>query len=1092
MRKPTAVASAVAVVLCAALLPSWSSTRLLRFPDIHDGAIVFCYAGDLWTASSTGGRATRLTTHPGQELFPKFSPDGRWIAFTAQYDGDEQVYVMPATGGVPRQLTYYPARGPLPPRWGYDNQVYGWTPDGSSVLFRSMREGWSLTDTRLFTVPADGGLPVALPMPVSGAGDFSPDASKLVYSPLVRDFRTWKRYQGGWAQNLYIFDLETLEQKQITDDPRTERDPMWIGEKIYFASDRSGTLNIYEYDPTTSSLSQLTESTTWDVRWPSAGPGGTIVFELGGELSVLDTATGQSRAVSITVPTDALPTRPEFISVADRIEQFELSPKGERALFVARGDVFSAPIEHGPTRNLTGSSGAHDKWARWSPDGSRIVFISDMDGEEELYLVPGDGSAQPEQLTDGGTAMRYAPEWSPDGTRIAFSDKEGRLHVLTLADRGLELVADEPRGQLLDYVWSPDSKHIAFSMTDPSGFSSIYIWTRGATDPRRVTGPDFNEFGPAWAPSGDYLYYLSDREFAPQIASFEWNYAGDRETSIYALALRKDVSHPFPPRIDEVTLGPDDEEEDAKKNETSGKDDVPDVRIDFENLGDRVTRFPIEADNYSALAAVEGHVLYVRGGPFYYGRPSDIKPSLQVFSLEKREAKTLAEAIGGYALARDGSKVLVRHEDGFKLYDTKPEQGEPKAVSTAGLRMQLDPVAEWRQIFDEVWRRFRDFFYVKNMHGYDWEALREQYRPWLDHLGHRSDLNYVIGEMIAELNVGHAYKAGGDYEMPARPAVALLGALLELDPEAGRYRIARLLPGHNEEPRYRSPLTEVGVNVSEGDYLLAIDGETLTADVNPYRVLRHKGSQPVTLTVGETPEPGEARDVTVEPVTSEASLHYLDMVLTRRAMVDEMTGGRVAYLHVPNMSADGIYEFIKWFYGQVRKEGLVVDVRSNGGGNVSQMLIERLRRELLAVGFPRTSDTPNTYPATVFHGPMVCILDENSASDGDIFPAMFREAGLGPLIGKRSWGGVIGITDRGTLIDGGQVFVPEFGFGSADGEWIIEGTGVTPDIEVDQTARDVIEGRDPQLERAVSEVLSLMEARPMDLPDRPADPVRTN
>ena len=1079
-------------LLALAADPSSAQTKLLRFPDLFGDRVVFSYAGDLWTASAAGGDAVRLTAHPGLELFPRFSPDGEWLAFTGQYDGDEQVYVMPASGGPPRQLTFYPAVGPLPPRWGYDNQVYDWTPDGEAVLFRSLRYGGGLLESRLFRVPAGGGLPEPLPMPKAGAGDYSPDGARVVYSPLFRDFRTWKRYQGGWAQDLYIFDLASHDLVQVTDHPRSDRDPMWIGDSVVFSSDRDGKLNLYAYDVGTGAVEQLTRHATWDVRWPSDDGSGRIVYELDGELVIFDLAAKTSTPISIRVPDDGLSRRPSRVSAAGQIEDFELSPKGERALFVARGDIFTAPIEHGVTRNLTRSSGAHDKWARWSPDGRRVAFVSDRDGEEEIWLVDQDGSGEPEQLTDGGSAMRYAPEWSPDGERLAFSDKEGRLYVLEVAGREMRQIADEERGQLRTYEWSPHGGHLAFLMSDPNGFSSIWIWSLGEETPRRVTGELFNEFDLAWDPEGDYLFYLADREYAPQISSIEWNFATDRETYIYALALRDDVEHPFPPRSDEVTIdGGDGEGEEEKEGEEEAGPDEP-IQIDFDGLASRVARIPVEADNYGGLSAVEGHLVYVRGTPFYYGRPSDLEPEIHIFSFEEREAKTLAADTGGYALSRDGKKILVRHGGAFKLYDVGMGGGDSaQAVSTAGLMVDRVPAEEWEQIFEEVWRRFRDFFYVENMHGYDWEALREQYRPWLAHVAHRSDLNYVIGEMIAELNVGHAYISGGDFEIPDRPRAALLGAELVLDEEEGRYRIARILEGHNEEDRYRSPLTEIGVAVAEGDYLLAIDGEELTAGVNPYRLLLHKAGRPVEITVASGPSPEGARAVEINPVSDESDLRYLNWVLANRRRVEETTEGRVGYLHLPNMGAAGLREFIKWYYPQIRKEGLVIDVRGNGGGNVSQMLIGRLARTLLGTRFSRTGgDVAQTYPNEVFVGHLVCLLNEDSASDGDIFPHRFREAGLGPLIGKRSWGGVVGITNRGDLIDGGTVFVPEFGTNAVDGSWVIEGHGVEPDIVVENDAKSLLAGRDPQLERGIAEVVRRIEEEPRPLPSRPADPVK--
>ena len=1092
------------------------STKLLRFPDIHGDRVAFVYAGDIWIAPADGGAARRLTAHPGLELFPKFSPDGEWIAFTGQYDGDEQVYVIPTVGGAPKQLTYYPASGPLPPRWGYDNQVYGWTRDGAEVLFRSMRYGWDLTDTQLFLVSVEGGLPTPLPMPISGAGDLSPDGTRVVYSPLTRDFRSWKRYQGGWAQDLWTFDLESYETRRVTQDPRTDRDPMWIGDTVYFASDRTGTLNLYAHDLASGETRQLTRSTRWDVRWPSDDEEGRIVYELGGELEVFDVASGESRRLAIQVPTDALPTRASRIPVADAIEDFELSPKGERALFVARGDVFSVPIEKGPVRNLTHSSGAHDKAAVWSPDGSKIAFLSDMSGEEQLYVIDQAGTGEPERLTDSFRMMLYAPRWSPDGERIALTDKEGRLHVVTVASKAVREIANSPGGFIMDHAWAPGGDHLAFSMPDATGFSSLYVWSAGDGEVRRVTGELFNEFAPAWGPKGDYLYYLADRSFAPQIGSFEFNYVVDRESGIYALALREDVEPLLPPESDEVTIegaadeedGEADEGEDgeagegdqddgdgdkAEDKEAAKQSDEP-LRIDFDGLADRVVRVPVPFENYQFLVALPGEpakLLYAEGDPFYYGRqdgPGGVR--VHAYDLAEREAKQVADDVQGGAVSDDGSKLLARQRGAFKLYELAGG-GDPKTVSTDGLELWREPREEWAAIFDEVWRRFRDFFYVETMHGYDWRALREQYEPLLEHVGHRSDLNYVISEMIAELNVSHAYIAGGDYDVPDRPDVALPGAWFELDEAAGRYRISRVLEGDNQDPRYRSPLEEIGVDVREGDYVLAIDGEELAGSDNPYRLLRFKSDRPVELTLSSRPTVEGARKVSFEPIESEDSLLYLDWVSANRERVERMTGGRVGYLHIPDMGSDGIWEFIKHFYGQIRKEGLVIDVRNNGGGNVSAMLIERLQRRLLAAQYARTSDFPTPYPGTVFHGHLVCVMNENSASDGDIFPAMFKEAGLGPLIGKRTWGGVIGISGRGPLIDGGDVFVPEFGFVSKDGEWVIEGHGVDPDIEVDNDPKSLLEGRDPQLEKAVEVILQAIEADPRRLPARPAPPVKT-
>ncbi|BCW94153.1 MAG: tricorn protease [Thermoanaerobaculum sp.] len=1080
-----------------------AQTKLLRFPDVYGGEVVFCYAGDLWKAPAGGGLAVRLTAHPGQELFPKFSPDGKWIAFTGQYDGDEQVYVIPSQGGEPKQLTYYPAKGPLAPRHGYDNQVYGWTPDGSAVLFRSFMDAdGGRTETALYTVKLTGGLPEKLPMPTAGAGDFSPDAKKMVYSPLFRDFRTWKRYEGGWAQDLYIVDLASLALTPVSPTKRTERDPMWIGDKVYFVSDRDGTLNLYSFDPRNQNTEQLTHSKTWDVRWASSDNRRFIVYEFGGELRLFDTQTREDRAIPITVPDDGLAARPSWYRADKNVEDFALSPAGERALFVARGDIFTVPVEKGPTRNLTQSSGAHDKWARWSPDGKYVAFVSDADGEENIYLVAQDGSEKPVQLTKGLTAMLYAPEWAPTGTHLAFADKDGKVYLLDVAKKAYELIAQDERSRVQDYSFSPDGQFLAFSLSDANENRSIYIYSLPEKKLHRVTDELFDEWEPVWDPEGNYLYFLSDREFTPQISQVEWNFAGNRMTRLYALVLKKDGQHPFPPESDEVKVesekqkneaeagGEKEADKQGEKGKAKPEKKLPTVVVDFEGLGQRVVPVPLEGENYGGLAAVKGYLLYIKRGAPFYGRDSYAKPGLYIYDLKKREESLLVGEVGSYALSADGKKVLVQQGKAYKVYDVKPQAKDPKTVSTADLKVYRVPQEEWAEIFREVWRRYRDFFYVRNMHGYDWKAIGEQYQKLLPYVKHRSDLNYLLGEMVSELNVGHAYIQGGDFEIPERPQVALPGARFALDEKAGRYRIAKIFTGDPFDDKYRAPLSEVGVDARVGDYVLAVDGVELKAHDNIYRLLQHK-KDPVTLTLNSKPSFEGARKVTYKPIFDESNLLYYEWVKENREKVAALSGGRIGYLHIPDMGAEGIYEFIKWYYPQIRKEGLVIDVRSNGGGNVSQWIIERLDNKLLGTRFGNRGDQARTYPYTVFHGHMACLLNQTSASDGDIFPHMFRKAGLGPLIGKRSWGGVVGISSHGPLIDGGQVFVPEQGTNDVDGSWIIEGHGVDPDIEVENDPASVIAGRDNQLERAVAYLLEKIEKEPRKLPQRPPDPVKT-
>jgi len=1059
---------------------------------------VFTYAGDLWTVSAQGGTAARLTSHPGMELFAKFSPDGRQLAFTGQYGGDEQVYVMPSEGGAPRQLTFYPTPGPLPDRWGYDNQVYGWTPDGTAILFRSTRDGHSHIDCRLYTVPARGGAATALPMPLSGAGHYSPDGKRIVYSPLWRDFRSEKRYQGGWANDLYIFDLEQPALVRVTDDPRTDRDPMWIGSAVYFNSDRSGVFNLYRYDIAKRETTQVTHYTDWDVRWPSADADGQIVYELDGELHVYDTREDSDRKLAIEVPTDDTTQRPQPVNAADNIESESINPLGDRLVVVARGDVFTVPIEHGVTRNLTHSSNAHDREAAWSSDGKRLAFVSDRTGEEEVYVQVQDGSAPAAQVTFESRGRYYAPRWSGDDTRIAVADQTGRLYVIDIAAKRRIEIAKDPLELARDYQWSPDGRFLGYTRNQASGYSGVFIWSAADGMSRRVTPEFFNAQSPSWAPNGELLYFLSAREYPPLISTVEFNFATDRQIGIFALALHRGVKNPFGVRDDEPG---DDKKYDGRDKAGSNDKAKAAVKIEFDGIMQRVIRVPEDADDLSELHVSDEMLLYQRNGPFYYGRDPSMKPSVVAYSIKDREAKTVAEDVTSWSATADGKHVLARlaskemkyyevpkSEDG-KSDDAKSE--DAKSVSLAGLASTRVPAEEWREIYAEVWRRYRDYFYVSNMHGYDWAGLRRKYEPLIEHVGHRADLNYVIAEMISELTVQHAYIEGGDLGLPKRPFVALPGALFELDAKAGRYRIAKIYAGQNEEERYRSPLTEVGVDVHVGDYVLAINGRELDAGTDPYQLLQAPADQPAEWRVAATPDGRSARTIRYLPLATEADLRYLEWTAANRARVDRMSQDRIGYIHIPDMGEAGIREFVKWWFPQVRKEAIVVDERDNGGGNISEMLIERLARTLHGTGFSRNHDVADTYPHVVQLGPKVALINEDTASDGDIFANAFRDYKIGKLIGKRTWGGAVGITDHGPLLDGGIVYVPEFGTADAEGRWIIEGHGVDPDIVVEQDPVEVMHGRDPQLERGVQELMRLLPVAPRGLPERPAAPIKT-
>ena len=1080
----------------ATLVPSIAdaATRLLRFPDVCADRIVFTYAGDLWTVGTRGGTAIRLTAGPGVEQAAHFSPDCSQIAFTGQYSGDDQVFVIPASGGEPRQLTWYPTPGPLPQRWGIDSQVYGWSPDGKAVIFRSIRQAVGISNPQLFRVAENGGLPSALPMPTAGSGEYSPNGTQIIYSPKFRDYRTWNRYVGGWAQDLYIYDIAGKTAKNITNDPNTDRDPMWLADAIYFLSDRGEHLNLYRYDTASGATKQLTNYKGQDARWANGDGKSQIVFEVDGGLHLYDTSTNTDKSLDISVPSDRVPSRASTRDVGKFIEDFALSGNGKRAAFIARGEVFNVPMEHGITVNLTHTPGAHEREVAWSADGKHVAYVSDESGEEAIWARNADGSGA-RQLNTEKLGRLYAPRWAPDGSRIAFIDSDSRLHIVPASGGASVLVADDPGFSRRDYAWSPGSHYLAYSVTDKdTQLPKLIVYDVAGKANYPIGDAHFNAYSPAFSPDGKLLFFVGDREWAPQLSGVEWNYASNRSAAILAVTLRGDVTNPFAPRNDSAT-GKDEkdekkDDEDKKKDKQKPAKESINDRIDFNGLDQRLVRVPIEPDNVQWIAVTQKSLLYVVSDATYYGRESAQKPRLKAWSFEDRESKDVFEGVEGLALSDDGSTVLIKSGDAYKRIDLSEAKPEPKDIKLDGLFAEVDPKAEYAEIFREVWRRYRDHYYVQNMHGYDWNAIRAKYEPLLADVGDRSDLNYLIGQMIAELSSSHAYVAGGDLGLPERPHVALLGARFELDAASNRYRIGTILAGENDEERYRSPLTEVGVDVKQGDYVLAINGQALNGNDNPYRLLRSPKGQLVQLTVNSRASMDGARSVLVNPIGSEAELNYFAWAAHNRDYVAKASNGQIGYLHIPDMGGDGIREFIKWFYPQLRKPGLVIDVRDNGGGNVSPMIIERLSRKLLGLDYGRGAELTGTYPQQTFIGHLAALCNGTTASDGDIFSYMFKQAKLGPLIGTRTWGGVVGINDWGPLIDGGTTNVPQFASANTEGQWVIEGHGVDPDIVVDEDVASTMAGRDPQLDRAIAEIKARMAADPVALPPKPADPVK--
>ncbi|HUV31453.1 MAG TPA: S41 family peptidase [Acidobacteriota bacterium] len=1072
----------------------WSGTlladeaRLLRFPDVTGDKVTFVYAGDIYVVSRGGGQAIQLTTHEGLELFPKFSPDGSAIAFTGQYDGDWSVYVMPVIGGEPVRLTYHPGIQQTSERFGPENVVMGWHPDGSRVLFRSRRETNDWWDGRAYLVSVTGGLPEPLPMAVAGFTSFSPGTDKVAYCPIHRDFRTWKRYKGGMAQDVWIFDLNSFEAEKITDWAGTDNMPMWHGDKIYFNSDRTGTLNLYSYDVPTGELRQVTSFTEYDVRWPSLGPDG-IAFENGGYVYVLDLPSEAQHKLNISLTTDRHAVRPEFAGVSDRVIDYDISPDGKRAAMRARGDLFTVPAKEGDVRNLTASPGANEAYPRWSPDGKWIAYFSDATGEDELYLTSHDG-AETVQLTTGGDCHRFDPVWSPDSRRLAFSDKNLKLHCVDIETKKVIEIDRAKYNSIRDAAWSPDSRYVCYSKDVDSRISAVFMYAFDDNTVHQVTPALTNDYSPVFDPDGKYLYFLSERNFNPILSSYEFSMVYNAIDNLFLIVLDADTPSPFAPRSDEVT--PTEEKSVEKESEKAkpDKESGVKVKVDFNGIFDRQVAFDLPAGNYSGLAAVPGAVFYVsnpiRG---LRGNVTQDERILHKYDLNERKRHEFLSGIGGYRLSADQQKAFIEKDSSFYIVSIEGSEADlkDKALDLSGMETRIDRPAEYVQMFNQVWRAQRDYFYDRNMHGVDWAKMRDRYAVLLPYVSNRFDLTYIIGEMVGELCCSHTYVGGGDYPSIPPSEIGLLGADLEIDHASDRIRIKRILVGENWDEQLRSPLREPGIDVKEGEYLLAINGEEITAATNPYALTENTVGKQITLTVNDRPTMSGAREVTIKPLASEETLRYFNWVEKRRRYVDSLSDGQIGYIHIPDMDDFGLVRFSKMFYNQVRRPGLIVDVRYNGGGFVSSLILDRLRRPVTAMGMSRNT-VERPVSGTGLNAHMATLTNEFSCSDGDYFAYFFRHYGLGPLIGTRTWGGVVGIEGFDPLVDGGYYTVPGGTIYTLDGKWVMENIGVEPDMKVENRPDRLARDYDDQLDRAIEYVKAKLKEDPKTLPPLPDPP----
>jgi len=1084
---------AVVAILCplqlyAQELPSRVPDALmLRFPDIGQDRIVFVYGGDLWTVPRSGGLARRLSSPPGHEQHPKFSPSGEHIAFSGNYDGNTDVYVMSADGGPPRRLTHHPE----------SDVTVDWYPDGRSVLYRSRMYSASRRYSRLFRQPTAGGMPEPLPMPYGEQASVSPDGSRLAFQLRSREYRTWKRYRGGMSSDIWVYDLEQNHSEKITDFDGTDALPMWHGDTIYFLSDRDPNkkLNIWAYNLDTKDSQQVTDFAEYDVKWPSLGPD-AIVFENGGSLHVLDLQSKVSAPVAIRVPDDVPEARPQRKDASRNIASFSLSPEGKRALFTARGEIFTVPAKHGSARNLTNSSGVHERHAAWSPDGRHIAYFSDRTGEYELCVRADGGKGNEKRITGLGPGYRYAIRWSPDSKRIAYSDKAGRLFVLEVDKGDPRLVDRDEWSRLRFYRWSPDSRWLAYSKLSENRQGAIHVYDADSQEPHRVTGDFYHDALPVFSTDGKVLCFYSDRTFRPVYGDMDATWIYPNTTGIYAVTLRADTASPVAPRSDEVKLEDEEEDGDQKedkkeKDKGEGKDKgKPEpVVIDFGGIESRVVKLPIKSGNFGgSLDAVKGKLVFLRRPAAGASKP---EPTLVTYDFEEREEKTVLSGIDDYRLSSDGKKVLYRKKSTYGIVDLKPNQKASEGkLATDKLLAWVNPRGEWRQIFFEAWRIQRDFFYDPGMHGVDWRAIRDRYAALLPHVVDRQDLNYVIGEMIAELNASHTYVGGGDVGRAARISVGLLGCDFALDRESNAFRIARIHEGAAWDTDARSPLREPGTDVDEGDYLLAVNGRPLDTSRDPWASFQGLAGEVVTLTVNASPSMEGAREIEVKPVSSEARLRNRAWIERNRRRVEEATGGRVGYIYVPNTGRGGQSELVRQFVPQCRKPGLIIDERFNSGGQIPDRFIELLNRPVYSYWARRDHREWQT-PFFSHAGPKVMLVNQWAGSGGDAFPYYFRKAGLGPLVGMRTWGGLIGISGNPRFVDGGRATVPTFSFWNTEGEWEVEGHGVDPDYEVENLPHEMAKGRDAQLEKAIEVVLDQLAKTPPAVPRMPRYPDRS-
>ena len=1077
---------------CASLLNAAEARQLLQHPALSQTHIAFAYAGDLWTVPRAGGTATRLTSGVGVESEPAFSPDGQTVAFTGEYDGNVDVYTVPVTGGTPKRITNHPD----------PDNVIGWTPDGKRILFRSGRESFSRY-TKLFTVSTDGGLPEALPLPMGYSGQYSPDGKKFVYAPLgvgggFANFIAWKRYRGGRASYIWLADMTTLDTVKIPRTDSQDFDPMWLGDKVYFISDRTGKASLYRYDPATKAVTDLVKNTGYDINSAKAGPGG-IVYDQFGDIHLFDVKTGKDAKINIDITGDMPEVRPHFTDVSTEIRHAGISATGMRAVIEAHGEILTVPAAKGDYRNLTNTPGVMERAPVWSPDGQSIAYFSDADGPYALHIKAQSGTGEAKKIFISKEAGYYAnPTWSPDSKYIAFHDNRLNLWLADIAAAKATLIhTDRIADNNNDVAWSPDAKWLAYTPALQNRMHVVSVYSLDSAKSTQVTDGMSDARYPAFDRDGQFLYFAASTNFGTSISGLDMSSDAFSITrNIYAAVLGNETASPIAPESDEEKIGPVKRAPPSDSQTGAAPAPVKPTRIDLAGIGDRIVALPIPARSFMGLSAGKAGILFIAESGASGRAGAGLGATLHKFDVKTKKLETFAQGIAAYDVSADGEKILIgmrgAAEDpanarvNYAIVSAatpmKPGEG---ALKLANIQVKVEPMAEWQQMYREVWRIESAYFYDSKFHGVNIQEAEQTFSQYVKSIASRADLNYIFQEMLGEFSVGHMRGGGGNLPNPKRIPGGVLGADYEI--ADGRYKLKRIYNGESWNPQARSPLAQPGLKVRKGDFILAINGENLSGTDDISRLLEATSNKSVTLKVASDANGTNARDVVVIPAATETVLRNLAWIEDNRRTVDKLSNGKLAYAYMPDTALGGLTSFNRYFFAQTDRQGLVLDERFNGGGQVADYVIEVLKRPLMSYWKPRYGDIYKT-PAGSIQGPKVMIVNEFAGSGGDAMPWLFRQAKLGTLVGKRTWGGLVGVGAYPPLMDGGNVTAPSFGFFSPAGEWDVENHGVAPDVEIELDPKSYAAGRDPQLEKAVSIAIEQLGKTTPPIPKLPKYP----